>query len=208
YLPYLKGVTDPNLAIHSKINVTRVGDELKQALESQGIGTSVNKTDVITMLNTNGLLYPKAYVESRQVVEASMGMNHDLQYFIDIHRDSRRKNQTTKIINGKSYAKIAFIIGGENPNYEKNEKLATDLHNLLEKKYPGLSRGVIKKEGAGNNGKYNQDLSPNAILIEFGGVDNTFDELNRSAEALADVFGEYYWQAEKVNTITGKAVGK
>ena len=40
------------------------------------------------------------------------------------------------------------------------------------------------------------------MLIEFGGVDNTFEELNRSAEALADVFSEYYWQAEKVNQDT------
>ncbi|HVH95944.1 MAG TPA: stage II sporulation protein P, partial [Bacillus sp. (in: firmicutes)] len=49
------------------------------------------------------------------------------------------------------------------------------------------------------NGKFNQDLSENAILVEFGGVDNTFEELNNSAEALADVISEYYWDAEKVN---------
>lgn len=76
------------------------------------------------------------------------------------------------------------------------------MHNLLDKKYPGLSRGVIvKREG---NGKYNQDLSQNAILIEFGGVDNTFEELYRSSDALADVFSEYYWQAEKVNQNTNQ----
>lgn len=49
------------------------------------------------------------------------------------------------------------------------------------------------------NAVYNQNLSNNAILIEFGGVDNTFEELNRSADALADVFSDFYWDAEKVN---------
>ena len=102
-------------------------------------------------------------------------------------------------INGKSYAKVAFIIGGKNSNYEKNAKLAKELHDRLQKKYKGLSRGVIIKNAAGSNSIYNQNLSENAILMEFGGVDNTFDELNRSADALADVFSDYYWQAEKVN---------
>jgi stage II sporulation protein P len=37
------------------------------------------------------------------------------------------------------------------------------------------------------------------MLIEFGGVDNTFEELYRSSDALAEVFSEYYWQAEQVN---------
>lgn len=73
------------------------------------------------------------------------------------------------------------------------------MHELLEKKYPGLSRGTFEKKGVGTNGKFNQDLSENAILIEFGGVDNTFQELYRTAAAVADVFSEYYWQAEKVN---------
>ncbi|MCM3566554.1 stage II sporulation protein P [Neobacillus mesonae] len=197
YLPYLKGVNDADLAYHSQINVTKIGDHLKKGLEDQGIGTFVDKTDVQANLNKKGWKYTQSYQESRAVVQAAMASNRDLQYFIDIHRDASRKKASTITINGKSYAKLAFIIGGRNPNYEKNVKLAKELHSLLQKKYKGLSRGVIvKQEG---NGVYNQNLSGNSILIEFGGVDNTFEELNRSADALADVFSEFYWQAEKVN---------
>ncbi|WML25528.1 stage II sporulation protein P [Neobacillus sp. OS1-33] len=199
YLPYLKGVTNPNLAYHSKINVTKIGDQLKTSLEDRGIGTTIDKTDIQANLNKKGLGYPRSYQESRPVVQAAMAQNHDLAYFIDIHRDSRRKNQTTVNINGKSFAKLAFVIGGKNLNYEKNAKLAKELHDLLQKKYKGLSRGVMVKNAAGSNSIYNQNLSENALLIEFGGVDNTFEELNRSADALADVFSEFYWQAEKVN---------
>jgi len=52
---------------------------------------------------------------------------------------------------------------------------------------------------ATRNGLYNQDLSPNSLLIEVGGVDNTFEEMNRTLEVFADVFSEIYWDAEKVD---------
>ncbi|MED4979233.1 stage II sporulation protein P [Geobacillus stearothermophilus] len=198
YLPALKGVTDPNLAFHRSVNVTEVGEKLMEELEKRGIGAQVNKTDIEAELLKKGMPYTQAYNMSRQTVVAAMKQNRDLQYFIDIHRDARRRKYTTTTINGVDYARVAFIIGGENAEYEKNLQLATELHHLLQKKYPGLSRGVIKKQGAGTNGKFNQDLSRNAILVEFGGVDNTFAELFRSATAFADVFSEYYWQAEKV----------
>lgn len=116
-----------------------------------------------------------------------------------MHRDSARKNVTTKTIGDKSYAKLAFVIGKGNKNYEKNLQLATALHETISKKYPGMSRGVIQKGFQTGNGVYNQDLSGQAILIEVGGVDNTEEELNRSIDALAKAFGEYFWQAEKVN---------
>lgn len=198
YLPYLEGVTDPNLAYHSKVNVTQIGDRLKKTLEGKGIGTSVDKTDVHAKLNQKGLTFGQSYQESRNVVQSAMASNENLTYFIDIHRDSRRKKDTTININGESYAKLAFVIGGNNKNYEKNLKLANELHEQLQQKYKGLSRGIIENKGAGFNGVYNQDLSENALLIEFGGVDNTFEELYRSADALADVFSEIYWQAEEV----------
>nr|WP_246629076.1 stage II sporulation protein P [Mesobacillus maritimus] len=199
YLPYLEGVTDPDLAFHSKVNVTQIGDRLKKTLESKGIGTTVDKTDVQGKLNQKGLPYAQSYKESRNVVQSAMGTNSDLTYLIDIHRDSRRKKDTTISINGESYAKLAFVIGGNNKNYEKNLKLANELHEKLQQKYKGLSRGIIENKGAGFNGVYNQDLSENALLIEFGGVDNTFEELYRSADALADVFSETYWQDAEVD---------
>jgi stage II sporulation protein P len=208
YIPYLKGVKDADSAYHSQFNVTKIGDQLKTSLEDRGIGTFIDKTDIQGILNKKHLTYAKSYQESRPVVQAAMASNHDLNYLIDIHRDSQRKPQTTVNINGKSYARLAFIIGGKNPNYEKNAKLAKELHDLLQKKYKGLSRGVMIKNAAGSNSIYNQNLSDNALLIEFGGVDNTFEELNRSADALADVFSEFYWQAEKVNSEINQSTDK
>jgi stage II sporulation protein P len=199
FLPYLKGVTNPNHAYHSQVNVTNIGDKLKEELEKNGIGTVVDKTDIDAKLKKKGLSFARSYQESRTVVEAAVTKNRDLTYLIDIHRDSRRKKDTTIEMNGKTYAKLAFIIGGENANHEKNLAFVNELQKRLDSSYKGLSRGVFTKKGSGTNGKFNQDLSEKAILVEFGGVDNTFEELYNSAEILAGVISDYYWQAERVD---------
>ncbi|WP_273129810.1 stage II sporulation protein P [Metabacillus sp. HB246100] len=200
YLPLLEGEDDPDRAIHSNANVTLVSELLGKALNEQGIGNQVEETDIQSNLKQKGWNYAQSYTASRPVVQEAMTTNRDIDYIIDIHRDSQRKDVTTIEMNGKKYAKIAFVIGGDNPTAEKNEKLAKELHSLLEKKYPGLSRGIFKQSGKGVNGVYNQDLTSNAMLLEFGGVDNNMDELKNSVSAIADVFSEFYWQAEKVNS--------
>ncbi|MGM7721058.1 stage II sporulation protein P [Metabacillus sp. Hm71] len=202
YLPLLDGETDMNRAFHSKANITIVSELLGKALQDNGIGSQIEQASVQENLKQKGWNYSKSYSASRPLVESAMANNRNLDYIIDIHRDTQRKEVTTININNKSYAKVAFIIGGENPTAEKNEKLATDLHALLQKKYPGLSRGIFEQGGKGYNGVYNQDLSNNAMLIEFGGVDNNLTELKNTANAIADVFSEYYWQAEKVDGTT------
>jgi stage II sporulation protein P len=198
-LPLLEGENDPNSAIHSEANVTIVSELLGKELKSQGIGAQIESTDIQQSVKQKGWNYAKSYTASRPIVESAMASDKNIKYLIDIHRDSQRKGVTTIKINEKSYAKIAFIIGGDNPTAEKNEQLAKEIHALLDKKYPGLSRGIFEQKGKGVNGVYNQDLSNNAMLIEFGGVDNNLDELKNTVAAVSDVFSEYYWQAEKVN---------
>ncbi|WHX89823.1 stage II sporulation protein P [Peribacillus simplex] len=203
YLPYLKGVTNPDLAYHSKINITKLGERMVEDLADKGIGSSLDKTDIMGNLNNKGLNFTKSYQESRRSVQTALANNKDLEYLIDIHRDSKRKKDTTITIKGNEYAKIAFVIGGNNPNFEKNAALANKLHKALEKKYPGISRGVMKQGGSSHNGIYNQDLSGNAMLIEVGGVDNTFEEMYLTVDAFTDVFSEFYWDAKAVDNPTG-----
>ncbi|MCY8484339.1 stage II sporulation protein P [Bacillus atrophaeus] len=203
YLPLLKGETNPDMARHSKANVTLVGGMFGKALEAQGVGATVDKTDIQAKLNKKGLNYARSYDESRPVVKEALTKNKNLQYIIDIHRDSKRKKNTTTTIKGKSYARLAFVVGRKTANFEENYKLASELHKLMEKKYPGLSTGVFSKGSPGDNGVYNQDLNDRALLLEFGGVDNNLEELQHTADATADVFSELYWDAEKVNADSG-----
>lgn len=199
FLPELSGVTDPNLAMDAKVNVTLVAKRLADALQDDGLGAQYDNTDFISILKDKGWQYYQSYDASRPVIKQAMATNKNLKYLIDIHRDSRPREMTTLDINGKNYAKIAFVVGEEYATYEKNFKLASDLHSLMNKEFPGISRGVITKQGSGTDGKFNQDLSDHAILIEIGGVENTLEELYRTADVVADLFSEYYWQAEKVS---------
>ena len=200
FLPHLPDVSSPNRAFHKKVNVTKISNYLADALENRGIGTKVDDTDIAERLNDRGMKHSESYSVSRDVVKEAFEQDENIVYSFDIHRDAMGRDVTTKEINGEDYARIMIVVGEEYASYEKNLALATEIHYLLDEMYPGLSRGVLAKKGAGTNGVFNQDLSDNAILIEFGGVENTLEELYRSADALADVFGEYYWDAEKVDT--------
>jgi stage II sporulation protein P len=200
FLPHLPDVTNPDHAHHDDVNVTKVSNRFAQALEGKGIGSRVDDHDLMTILNERGWGYGQAYQASREIVEEAMAGNKDFHYIFDIHRDSISRDKTTVEIDGESYGRILFVVGAEHDAYERNLELAKELHHLLEEKYPGLSRGYLPLEGARTNGIFNQDLNENALLFEFGGVENTLDELYRSADILAEVFSEYYWDAEAVDS--------
>nr|WP_239588242.1 stage II sporulation protein P [Gracilibacillus alcaliphilus] len=200
FLPHLPETDDPNGAFHHEVNITRVSEQMAKDLAKHGIGAKVDQTDIGEILNERDWDYSAdSYRASKEVVEAALTENKELNYVFDIHRDSVGGDITTIDIDDKTYAKIMFVIGGDNPEFEKNYALAKKLHELMDEKYPGLSRGVEKYGGAGRNGVYNQDLSENALTLEFGGVDNSFEELYNTSEVFAEIFSEYYWDAEKVS---------
>lgn len=192
YLPSLKGINQPNRAYDNKQNITLVGKRLGEALERRGIGAEVSSKQYKDNWN-------RLYRASRKTVVQAMNQNKNLEYFFDIHRDSQRRNKTTKVIDGQPYARVAFVIGTAHKNWEKNEQFAREMHKKLDELYPGLSKGVFRKSRATGNGEYNQSLSPRSILIEVGGVDNTFEEAYRTAEALAHVLAEIHFQAVPVD---------
>ncbi|MBO9128956.1 stage II sporulation protein P [Bacillus sp. 165] len=199
FLPLIPGATKPNQASSPKVNVSLLGDRLQKRLEAQGIPVDHDKTNIGDYLSKKGWDWYKSYNASREVVEEAMAQDKNITYLIDIHRDDRRKKETTKVINGKSYARLYFIVGMENKQYEQNIEITKAINSYLEEKYYGISRGIFKKYYKQGNGVYNQDLSPHAMLIEIGGVDNTLEELYNTVDVLAEALSHYYWQAEKVN---------
>lgn len=203
YLPLLKWAQSPSEAINSNnaVNVVGVGNMLAADLEAEGIGTEHSIINTAKMLHEKGWNANNAYQYSRGLVEQAMAGDSDLKFMIDLHRDSLRRVKTTCRVNNKSYARLDFIIGEANPNFKQNLAMAKELHAAIEKKYPGLSRGVFSKDKSMGNGVYNQDLSPRAILIEVGGVDNNLTELQNSMEAFSEVFSDYYWKLRNARQI-------
>lgn len=199
FLPHLPDVTNPNHAYHESVNITKASEHFAKALEKHGIRSLIDTTDFTNILHEKKWNYRRSYDASREVVKEVFQTNDHIEYVFDIHRDSLPKDKTTLDVDGKLYGKILFVIGAENNDYEKNLSLASILHERLEEKVPGLSRGVITKKGAGTNGLYNQDLLDQSLLVEVGGYDNELSHIYHSLEILAEVFSEYYWEAEKVH---------
>ena len=188
----LENYSSENLSIYGITpNVLMASYILRENLIKEGIPTIVEEANMSEILKQHNWNYSYSYQASRIAMEEKKNKYSTLEYFIDIHRDSITKNYSTVIINDKSYAKVLFVIGKEHTNWNQNNNLATTLNNLLNTYYLGLSRGVITKEGINVNGVYNQDISPNCILIEVGGVDNTIEEVNNTMLALTDILKKY-----------------
>ncbi|MGO4372579.1 stage II sporulation protein P, partial [Paenibacillus sp. MCAF20] len=184
---------DPN---STTTNITLVGKRLADKLEEEGVGALHSKTDYPTAIKD--YRWELSYKYSMKTVKEAIASSKKLKFFFDLHRDSQKRKYTTIDIKGKSYAQVYFIIGHKNPNWKENEEFATQIHEELEKKYPGISRGIWGKTAATGNGEYNQSLASDSVLIEIGGVDNTLEESYRTADALAEVIGEIYWEDAKV----------
>lgn len=164
---------------------------LQEKLSDLGLNTIVEKRMIKDALNKNNWVYKDSYKASRIYLENTYQNNTSLKYFIDLHRDSSLKSKTTTTIDGKSYARVMFLVGLEHDNYNANLKVATDINNLIKAKYPSLTRGIYKKSGPGVNGIYNQDFNSNCILIELGGQYNTMLEVSNTIDILAKILYDY-----------------
>lgn len=203
WVPELEGVTDISDAFDSKINITLLGKRLAERLEEEGIESLHSDKDYpSTVPDFN---YSFSYKYSKKTVLEAIAANPDLEYFFDIHRDAQKRDLTTVTIDGVDYAQLYFIIGLKNEHWEDNEAFANEIHNRLEEKYPGISRGIFAKDGSSGHGEYNQSYSPHSLLIEIGGPENTLEESYRTTDVLAEVISEIFWEAEKVDHLGTEA---
>lgn len=163
---------------------------LKEKLNSLGVPSMVETTNIVDYMNKNKMKHYQSYDASRLFINNAIKNNNSLKYFIDIHRDGVGHDMSTVNIDGKNLAKVLFVVGLENKNYQGNLNLANQINNKIKEKYPTLTRGVITKKGKGVNGVYNQDISPNAILMECGGYENKIDEINNTLDIISKVLKE------------------
>lgn len=173
-----------------KPTVTIANYILEDIFNSNSYQTLVEERSVKDILNKNNWKYSNSYKASRILLEDTKNSHQTLKYYIDLHRDSLKKERTTITINDKDYAKLLFIVGLDNPTYNDNLTFTTEINNCLNLKYPNLSKGIYKKSGAGVNGIYNQDFSPYVILLEIGGYENTITEVLNSSTAFSECFME------------------
>lgn len=202
-LIYIYNTHDEEAYYNSYLNPYNIVPDVKLAsyyfqerLKDLGIESVVEKRKIKDVLEENGWNYRYSYNASRVYLEEVSKNNPSIEYFIDLHRDSVGKDKTTTTINGKSYARVMFLVGLEHKSYQKNLDLATRLNELISQFDSTLSRGIYQKEGPGVNGIYNQDFSSKAILIEVGGQYNTIEEVANTIEVIARVLKDYLGELE------------
>ena len=165
---------------------------MQEELKKYNIDVIVETRDITEFMRANNIDYSYSYYASKFYIKDTLEKNN-IDLLIDLHRDSLDKKTSTITINKKNYAKILFVVGGENKNYKKNLELANTINNLVDVKYPDLSRGVIIKKGVGVNGVYNQDLSSKMILLELGGNNNSFEEVTNTISLIVPILGDYLY---------------
>lgn len=191
YKPVAKEKTGIQAVYDEQANIYSLQELIHHYLQLNGVKSNALDVDVMNVMKKEGAAFHEAYRVVRPYLQEALATK-DYQLVLDIHRDSAPAAVTTLKAGEDRYAKIAFVIGTEHPSYAWNLAYAEELSAQLNSIVPGISRGVMKKEGAGVNGIYNQDLSPAMVLVELGGIDNTEEELQRTlavfAQAIAKIF--------------------
>ncbi len=100
----------------------------------------------------------------------------------DIHRDSAPLEAYRFTVDGRPAARTLLVVGRQNQNREATMNYAKQIKAAADGKYEGLVRGIFIAHG-----NYNQDLSPQAMLVEIGTQYNTRAEAERSAALFADL---------------------
>ena len=171
-------------------SVISVGEALCESLKQNGI-SAIHCSD---QHGKNGTLQ-NSYQGSADCIEKYLKKYPSIQYVIDIHRDgilSDNGELVRTIANheGESYGQIMAVVGTdgngtEYPNWQPNLSLALRLNERLESCVENICRPTSLR-----NASYNQELAPNALLLEIGSAGNTQEEAIRSAELVGKVLSD------------------
>ncbi len=183
---------NPDSSIYNiNCNVKTASYILQDKLKEYNINSIVEERSPTNEVSKNKLDYKYTYSYSRTYLEEAIKNYPSVKIFIDLHRDGVKKEVSTAVINGTSYAKLMFFLGLGHENSKDNQKLVNDLENIIKKDYKEILRNTFIRK----NDSYNQDLSPNSFLIEVGGNYNTIEEVYNSLDVLAYAIKTYLEEA-------------
>lgn len=165
-------------------NMIAIGDRLAAFLEEAGISVLHDRT----MYDAES--YNGSYTQARQAITQHLAQHPSIRLVLDLHRDAAEDvngnqiNYTVTTPQGRA-AKLMLVMGTDSgglahPNWQENMALALKLHLSLEKICPEICRPVYIRTS-----RFNQDLSPGALLVEVGAAGNTLDEALLATDILA-----------------------
>lgn len=175
--------SDGKSSIKAKGGIFQVGDSLSARLRKQGI-------DVIHDKTPHDPHDAMAYDRSRRTAVELLKKRPVA--IIDVHRDAVPQDEYADRVNNTEVTKVQLVIGRQNPNRAANEAFAKQIKAVVDKKHPGLIKGIFYGKG-----KYNQDLAPRLILVEVGSHTNSKQAAERGAAIFASAAQEVIYNQGK-----------
>ena len=164
-------------------NMLAVGDRVAELLEAGGIHV-IHDRQLHDYPSYNG-----SYADARTQTQAILEENPSIVLVLDLHRDASANNgsqmRTSATVGGVPSAQIMLVMGTDeagikHPDWEENLVVGLKLYTQLEQIAPGICRPINLRAQ-----RFNQDLSPGAMIVEMGAAGNTQAEALVAAEVLA-----------------------
>ena len=178
--------TENDRTLDTRYNVVRIGDELEEILENNGIKT-LHVRDIFDSPSYSG-----SYSRSLEAITQAFKDNPSIKVVIDIHRDAMiakdgTKYKVTADIDGKTAAQLMFVTGTSggglvHDNWQKNLTFHGRIQQEMNSRYPGIMRPINIRES-----RFNQHVCPGSMLLEVGTSGNTLDEALYSIELFGNV---------------------
>ena len=176
--------SSPYRTLSDQYNMVSIGDRVAALLEAGGVKV-IHDRELHDYPD-----YNTSYNSSRASVQSYLAQYPSIKLVLDIHRDASGDNHnqmtTFALVDGEPSAQIMLVmaVGTDArpvPGWRDNLALGLKLHTQLERTAPGITRYVNLRAS-----RFNQDLSPGAILVEIGAAGDTHDKAMKAAEVLAE----------------------
>lgn len=168
YLP-----SDGAASINGHGGIYKVDTALQKALESKGVTVKVDRT---LYLPHDAMAYSRSRAGAVKLLK---DFKPDL--LLDVHRDAVPSKEYIRKIDGKNATGVRIVLGRNNPNLKANQQLAYRIKAIADKTYPNLIKDIFFGQG-----DFNQDLTPNSLLLEFGTYSHTRERAEVSASFMAN----------------------
>ena len=164
-------------------NMLSIGDRVAEILSRGGVSV-IHDRELHDYPSYNG-----SYDHARESIEYYLARYPSIGLVLDLHRDASGdlRNQIRPLaqVEGQNCAQLMLVMGTNaaglrHPNWQENLSLAAKLQVQLERQAPGITRPINLRAQ-----RFNQDLSPGALLVEVGAAGNTHSEALLAAEQLA-----------------------
>lgn len=164
-------------------NMLSIGDRVTEILMQNGI-TVLHDRTLHDYPSYNG-----SYTHARKSTRQYLEEYPSIRLILDLHRDASEtangQLRTLATVGKAQSAQLMLVLGTNaagltHDRWEENLALALKLHIQLERQVPGITRPLYLRSQ-----RFNQDLSPGALLVEVGAAGNTHAEALLAAEQLA-----------------------